>query len=325
MAMKRDILIKRIADNLAFSSKATAMENVLGLFDSNRVAQDFFKGLFALVFKYKNLEELDKLNDTVTYPAIDLGDIKERIAFQITTKGDSNKIKNTITKFIKYRLYESYDRLIIFIIGENTISHRTKFNTENKFVFDSARDIWDDIYLIKEINKLDVIDDLQQIEEFLKKNLDEYKFPERLFDHDIKDCIFVLKRDLTSWLDDVKPNTSSEIVSRDEDFILAKNKVNNISWEFFKEKIRGHINYNKAIFDFLSNPINKSTQDDYFIVTAAIQKYFLENQKTIGSLDNLFRKIFDHISCYDDCVNNIKIKILLHNMYFNCDIGNNPK
>jgi hypothetical protein len=34
--------------------------------------------------------------------------------------------------------------------------------------------------------------------------------------------------------------------------------------------------------------------------------------------------VFGKLNNYDDGVNNQKIKIILHSMYFNCDIGTNP-
>lgn len=108
MSYKKELLIKNVTDNLAFSSKSTALNNVIGLFDSNRVAQDFFSELFGLIFGYTNLRELDKLNGVVNHPAIDLGDSVARVAFQITTNSESSKIKSTIEKFIKYKLYEEY-------------------------------------------------------------------------------------------------------------------------------------------------------------------------------------------------------------------------
>ena len=98
MSYKKEEIINKIAENLAFSSGSTALKNVIGLFDSNRFAQDFFVGLFKIVFEYNNLEELDKLNSVVNYPAIDLGDKTAKIAFQITTKKDSEKVKDTIKK-----------------------------------------------------------------------------------------------------------------------------------------------------------------------------------------------------------------------------------
>ncbi|NUJ97800.1 SMEK domain-containing protein [Candidatus Gracilibacteria bacterium] len=323
MSYKKEDLIKNIALNLAFSSKGTSLKNVIGLFDSNRVAQDFFCGLFSLVFGYNNLKELDKLNGIPNYPAIDLGDIDNKIAFQITTDSSSDKIKETISKFIKHKLYEKYDKLIIFIIGDKQKSYTTKFNTKDLFVFNKDNDIWDDNFLISEIDKINDIKKLDEISNFLMENLVEFKTPDKLLDSDIKKCIEIFKRDFgTEKL--IEGNLN--IISRNDDFIKdIKNPLNNISWEFFKNNIIGHIKYNEHIFTFLGNPINKNLQIDYLEVCNAIHKYYLKNKNIYDSFEKVFGEIFSRLNTYNDHENGIsnKLKILLHNMYFNCDIGLN--
>ena len=103
---------------------------------------------------------------SINYPAIDLGDEEERIAFQITTNKDSQKVKDTIAKFIKYRLYEKYDKLIIFIIGKKQDSYTGTFDTQSKFTFNKDVDIWDDNFLIKKIDKITDISKLESIKSF---------------------------------------------------------------------------------------------------------------------------------------------------------------
>ncbi len=320
MSYKKELIIKVISDNLAFSSKSTALNNVIGLFDTNRIAQDFFAELFSIVFEYKNLKELDKLNDVVNYPAIDLGDENAKIAFQITRDSKSSKIKDTIEKFINHKLYETYDRLIIFVIGEKE-SYTTSFYTQSKFVFDKEKDIWDDNFLIKEIDKLDITK-LEQIKNFLEENLVEFKFPERLFPNDIKKCIEILKRDFGSLT-----TIENSLRRGDHDFIEKKNIINNLSWDFFKEKIRGHLHYNKDIFDFLSDPINSVLQKKYLKASQAIHEFYKDPSNNFISFEGVFGSVFKKLNTYGDEVSglNTKLKILLHNMYFNCDIGDNPR
>ncbi len=322
MSYKKELIIKAIADNLAFTSKSTGLRNILGLFDSNRIAQDFFVWLFSLVFGYKNLKELDKLNGIVNYPAIDLGDEVKKIAFQITTKKDSGKVKDTIEKFIFYKLYKKYDRLVIFIIGEKQGSY-VDFDTKGNFIFNKESDIWDDNFLIKEIDKITDIQKLEEIKKYLEENLVEFKFPENLFPSDIKKCIEILKRDF--WSSETL-SLSLNIKREDDNFIKdVKNPANNLSWEFFKDKIRGHLQYNQDIVDFLQSPINQELQKDYLKITQAIQDYYKNSENKFSSFEEVFRKVFDKCNIlYDDDLNKIKIMILLHNMYFNCDIGHNP-
>jgi len=325
MAFKKQKIIGYISDNLAFSSKSIALENAIGLFDNNRIAQDFFAGLFAIVFGYKNLKELDKLNGIVNYPAIDLGDDQAKIAFQITTNSDSEKIKDTIQKFINHKLYESYERLIVFIIGEKK-AYRTIFNTQGKVAFDQNNDIWDDNFLIKEIEKLE-LEKLEMVQQFLEDNIVEFKFPDRVYDQDIKSCIEILKRDISDFFNNkelINKGVNKSLYNRNEGFMEKKNEVNNISWDFFKTKIRGHLQYNKAINSFLSDPINQDCQNDYFFITSVIQNFYQQNKGQFSSFEDIFRVVFEKLKTYDDEIDNNKIKIILHNMYFNCDIGVNP-
>jgi len=323
MAYKNHQIILRIIDNLSFSSKATALENVIGLFDSNRVAQSFFATLFGYVYGYKNLEELDKLNDVSNYPAIDLGDKKAKVAIQVTTQNDHGKIQKTIDKFLKHNLDKSYDRLIVFIIGKKQDSYPKPFTIKRKFKFNKVCDIWDDENLTKQIDKITDISKLKEIEKFLDGALSEYKFPDRLFEKDIRACIVILNRDLKTLVKKAKTTSKQSIPNRTQDFIKKKNAINKISWDFFKEKILGHLKYNEMISSFLSDPINQKIQKDYLLISASIQQHYKKNKKTFKSFEDVFRRIFENLKTYDEEMDSRKVRIILHNMYFNCDIGDN--
>jgi len=295
----------------------------MGLYDQNRLAQDFFAKLFKLVYGYKNLQELDKLNEITNYPAIDLGDPDAKVAIQITSQNDGSKITKTIEKFIEHKLYESYDHLIIFIIGDKQAAYRAKFDTKSKFAFDREKDIWDDKHLAKAIDKISEIQTLEEIEKLLSENLSEYAFPERLFDDDIEKCIWALAHDVGEILEE---NPSARpLPNRNDDFIERKNALNHLSWDFYKDKIRGHLPYNAKIDEFLRNPINIKHQQCYLTVTNSIQKEYEQHRDQYTSFEDVFKKVFNNLPRdYENGINETKVKILLHNMYFNCDIGDNP-
>ena len=319
MSFKRSEIIQKITSNLAFLSRSTSLENVVGLFDSNRASQTFFKGLFNRIFKF-DLKELDIEHGITNYPGIDLGDAVKKIAIQITTDSSSTKIKGTINTFQTNEKCTGFERLVIFIIGDKK-NYTTTFPTNGKFEFLPERDIWDENFLIKEINKIQDTAILEDLSLYLQNELLEFKFPEILTEDDIKGCIEILKRDFGSS-DSIRTSIEPR---KGDDFILRKNALNNVSWDFFKGKIRGHLKYNKEINDFLSDPINKASQESYFGVTQAIQNYYQEQMQPY-SFEGIFGEVFSKISTYDDEVPglNVKLKILLHNMYFNCDVGNNP-
>jgi hypothetical protein len=326
MIHKREPLVKNIAANIGFVSKSTELENALGLFDSNRTAQEFYKGFLSLVFGYSSLENLDKLNGVVNYPAIDLGEKDKRIAFQITTKADADKINDTIERFNRYGLYKDYDRLVFIFIGKKQRSYTSSFNSEGHFSFDKEKDLWDDATLAKAVDLIEDEDILEAIEGYLTKKLEEYKTPERLYPYDIKQCIDFIERGLGDLLGNTHRGEERRLPSReDEDYIGEKNKLNKVSNEFFIQKIAGHLQYGLAIVAFLKDPINIDSKSKYYRVTECMQEHYTNNRTLYPSIEDFLFTMFARIpNDYDNSLNTQKVKILLHNMYFNCDFGDNP-
>ncbi|MEO0842372.1 MAG: SMEK domain-containing protein [Cyanobacteria bacterium J06643_5] len=120
---------------------ATAMEQT----DINKVSENVVIPLFAQVYGYKNLKNLN-FSEGSNFPSIDLGDETARVAFQITSTSGIEKVKHTLKKFIEYKLYEKYDRLIIYILTEKQKTYSdTEINKiiKGKFTFDTKKDIWD--------------------------------------------------------------------------------------------------------------------------------------------------------------------------------------
>jgi len=85
--------------------------------DINKVAQTILIPLIAEVYGYQNLKDLD-FTEGRNFPSIDLGDETARVAFQITATRGIKKVKDTLTKFVEHKLYEKYDRIIIYIITD---------------------------------------------------------------------------------------------------------------------------------------------------------------------------------------------------------------
>ncbi len=133
---------------------ATAM----GRTDINKAAEMILLPIFVEVYKYTNLKNLNytELNN---YPGIDLADETARVAIQITSTNDSNKIKHTLSKFVENKLYEKYDKLIIYILTEKQKSYSGKGFKEiiqGKFCFEKDKDILDYCDIIKEISSFQI-------------------------------------------------------------------------------------------------------------------------------------------------------------------------
>src|SRR5690606_37198077 len=65
--------------------------------------------------------ELENLNvrQKRNYPAIDLADFNNRVAFQITATSTLDKVKHTLMAFTNHKLYEHFDVLYVCIITES--------------------------------------------------------------------------------------------------------------------------------------------------------------------------------------------------------------
>lgn len=124
-------------------------DNVVGYQDANHDAEDVFCFILNVIYDY----ELKNLNREVNnFPGIDLGDFKNRISVQVTSDNRSSKIKDTLKTFLRKDYINSFDRLIILIIGEKK-GYSFKYNS-GALSFDLKKDIIGLKELIIEIKKL---------------------------------------------------------------------------------------------------------------------------------------------------------------------------
>ena len=72
--------------------------------DINHVAETALILLFREVYGFQSLKNLNS-TQVANYPGIDLGDEEARVAFQITSTSDSDKINHTLELFTQHRLY----------------------------------------------------------------------------------------------------------------------------------------------------------------------------------------------------------------------------
>ncbi|MEG9298045.1 SMEK domain-containing protein [Mangrovibacillus sp. Mu-81] len=154
--------------------------NKLGLYDINKACEPFFCELFNILWdtKYKRLEYDEK-----NHPGIDLGDKKNLVSMQITTDGSKTKLWNTMDKFENHKLYEKYNVLIHFIVGEKHYSLRKtdkiKFNKVKHNIFVTIRSIGDYQYEVHIMDLMDLIllideqegDKISRVCKFINENI----------------------------------------------------------------------------------------------------------------------------------------------------------
>lgn len=129
--------------------------NASNLYDINIHAEGFLIPVLNEVFglRLENLNATEKKN----YPAIDLADFKNRVAFQVTATSDFDKIKTTLEKFKDHKLNAAFDVLYIYIITHK----KDKYNDDKlqpyipaDFSFSTTDHVIDKDNLLKKINTL---------------------------------------------------------------------------------------------------------------------------------------------------------------------------
>ena len=151
MVFKRADSLAAIADGLAWVRVSCEQRGWLKLFDNNIAAQHFFCRFLNATFNLE-LIEMDQVQSN--FPAIDLGDPTNRIAYQITTERGGDKVQHTLDKFIEHDLEKQYDTLRILIVGSRQATYKT-VAIPPLLSFDMDRDILGIEELVKYIGNLE--------------------------------------------------------------------------------------------------------------------------------------------------------------------------
>lgn len=153
-----------IIDDFSALSSQIKMRNKLGFTDLSVFAENFMRDILGVLLniKLKNLNS-ERSNE----PGLDLGNVKNNIAFQITSSATSEKINSTLEKITENQR-EIYKKIIIFGMGgkqskytlDETLTCLYDFKDEN---------IWDFNTIARMSVDLE-IDKLQELYEMIHKN-----------------------------------------------------------------------------------------------------------------------------------------------------------
>lgn len=127
--------------------------NSLNQYHINIHAESFLIPLLNEVFglSLENLNYTQKKN----YPAIDLADFENRVAFQVTSTSSIEKIKDTLKKFFNYELHKQFDVLYFYMLT----AKKEKYNDDKlgdivpkDFIFSTSDHIFDNKGILKKID-----------------------------------------------------------------------------------------------------------------------------------------------------------------------------
>ncbi len=159
--LTRGVIIGKIVDDFASLSQEIEMRNKLGQFDLSKFCEDFFKEVLNITYNL-NLSNLNKTRSN--FPGLDLGDNKNKIAYQVTSQYSSNKINETLRKIGKDQA-EIYKKILVFIIGQKQGKYSIEADLSKTYDFTPRENIQDINSLLREIvlldsDKLDILNTL---------------------------------------------------------------------------------------------------------------------------------------------------------------------
>ncbi len=96
--MLKEIEIKETINLITWWIAEIKANNYIGFYDINKVTEDLAMKLLNEIYDY----QLENLNyEKNNYPGIDLGDKTNKIGFQITSRKDTRKIRESMEQFVK--------------------------------------------------------------------------------------------------------------------------------------------------------------------------------------------------------------------------------
>lgn len=190
--MKRIRLHSNIVSSLSRFSSEVEIYNKNSEFDINNHSEYLLIPLLNKIFDYNLINANQKKSN---YPAVDLIDEDNRVAFQVTSTATKQKIKKTLEKFFQYNLESKFDTLYVLVITTRDV--KIKLDDldsliNGKFAFDSSNilNLSDLSGIIKSLS----LARIEQIESLLTEEFREEKVSKRIRESDdtsLKEEIYV--------------------------------------------------------------------------------------------------------------------------------------
>lgn len=186
--MNRKKTIDRIAELLARFRVEVENLNSMNLYDINIHAENVIIPLlnktFGLNLINANLQEKN-------YAAVDLIDFENRVAIQVTSTSNSEKIKHTLEQYLKHSRQDRFDTLLIYVITNKQKNYSANFDSivNGEFEFNPSKHINDYQDILKEINSWISLTKLEEVLGLLELEFTAEKQSLRKFHLENKDKI----------------------------------------------------------------------------------------------------------------------------------------
>jgi len=261
--------------------------------DVNNTNEDLAVLLLNKIYGWK----LENLNQKKTnFPAIDLGDNENKIGVSITATNTSTYIREKIKTNIEHKIYETFPNHYFFITTKKK-DYTTEFDTEGKYAFDKTKNVIDIEDLLKAIKNLP-IEIQQEVLSILESNVSKFK---------------------GNFIEDITPQDIAKMLTN----FSAKNKINNLSEGYIKLIQQQSLPFLEQFRVFLEKFENRDFKKIYFNITSDLQKVILVKRTEYEKFDDIFAAIEETCKAKVPALvaDRRTLQILLHFMYFQCDIG----
>jgi hypothetical protein len=145
-----------------------------------------------------------------------------------------------------------------------------------------------------------------------------YKFqaPLRFYEKDLKDVIIVFSEQNKTISTEAKSYiTSFTVIDKDK-----KNELNNLSKDYF-DFLKSHsLQYFEEIEKFLRDPKNETYTRMYSNTVSDLQGAITTQRNRFNEFEHIIEHLIDYTVGNNEDIRRI-VRVFLHFMYFNCDIG----
>lgn len=187
--MNRKKAIDRISELLSRFRSEVETLNSQSLYDINIHAENviipILNKIYGFSLKNANLEEKNS-------SAIDLIDKENRIAIQVTSTANSDKIKHTLNQYKQLKNRDEFDVLLVYIITKKQRSYSQKIFDEivdGDFEFSYKTNILDYENLLTEVNTWIALPKINNVVELLEQEFTEEKLGQRKYRLENKDQV----------------------------------------------------------------------------------------------------------------------------------------
>ena len=161
--ISRGHYIGEIVDHFASISQQVEMRNRLGFTDLTVYVENYFRDVINAILDI----ELESLNATRSNePGVDLGDSSEKLAIQVTSRSDAQKVYKTLTKLTDDQK-KRYTKFVVLVVGQKQGSYTLTDPLYAEHHFDE-HNIWDMTYLAREVVALK-IEALESVHRIVRK------------------------------------------------------------------------------------------------------------------------------------------------------------